>query len=940
MSALRKLRQLKQNADAAAAPPASTASVPEEVAPTVETKKTNAFEMLMQEEEEEDVEEDVAATEQSEQAKPSESPAKSDSPVRPVAAARDAEEDDAEADVANLRLSASKKEPKFKKQASKFKSGNTKKASSTAASASSAAAAVPEKEDWELEFAPPSSADAAASSSGAAASSSSTSSSAASSSGLWSHLSTSSRLLDAAQEIRAVFGGRMERGMGGGAGGGNQEEQHHGPNRGGFRRGGAQSRRQLGGGISARASAASKRMLVRPNPNWPRTEEKGLLKMEFVPKMALPKESKPSKTAPAAGLHGNIHSLSTPPASDAAAAAEEQKDAGISKEYALQLARFQTQQLLALTPGARQYSFVHSRDFERIQLEYLSTVASHDVQALSYFSRQHPFHPEAALTMADIFAAQSEYSTAHEFVQRVLHVFENAFSPEFVQAVAEGNARMDGAVEQNGPFFTALAKHAQTLGKKGCPRTALEVCKLVLSLSPLVDHTGALFAIDYYAIRAKQYRFLVDFSRDMDCAVMAAYGVGAHPWAVASPAAASPALSSASSSSWTQPIPRAPCTFLPNLMYSRALAAFLLETEPPAADEKEKAKSKASASSSASTTAAMYNGVVSPPSLPIASAGGHSMLDSEADAAAFQASEAQPQSASYLLQQALLMWPSVLKPLLEQAGLESAVSRSGGAWDQGIQALNGLYSGGSFFSLGNPTSTPYLAKLEMIYAERCGALWKADKVISFLLSNVEALTKRIVKDGMYKDEKLMEKFVVARQRFLLSLPFPQVVKSLQKSSYTDTVPHLPPEMLMAQNHMQFDAAGERARQRAAMMREEGMQELDVHQHPMRVFLQSLLPWFVAPDGQAHQGGGAGGAADLGPQNIDEMVERIEAMPAEQREAMLRGLMAQAGEAEQAEMAAAFDLEAGDEAAPADDPYANYQFSSDEEEQSPQQQQQQ
>lgn len=742
----------------------------------------------------------------------------------------------------------------------------------------------------------------------------------------------------------------MERGAGG-AGGGNQgaEEQHHGPNRGGFRRGGAQSRRLVGGGISARASAVSKRMLVRPNPNWPRTEEKGLLKMEFIPKMAVPKEPKLSKAAPAAGMHGNIHSISTPPASDAAVAAEEQKDATVSKEYALQLARFQTQQQLALTPGARQYSFVHSRDFERIQLEYLSTVASHDVQALSYFSRQHPFHPEAALTMADIFAAQSEYSTAHEFVQRVLHVYENAFTPEFISAVAEGNARMDGAIEQNGPFFTALAKHAQTLGKKGCPRTALEVCKLVLSLSPLVDHTGALFAIDYYAIRAKQYRFLVDFSRDMDRAVMAAYGVGAHPWAAARPAAAAAsttaiataasattsASSSSSSSGWTQPVPRAPCTFLPNLMYSRALAAFLLETEPPssqAAGAGEKGKGKSSASSTASSaTAAMYNGIVAPPSLPLASVGGHSMLDSEADAAAFQSHEEQPQSASYLLQQALLMWPSVLKPLLEQAGLESAVSRSGGAWDQGIQALNGLYSGGSFFSLGNPTSTPYLAKLELIYSERSGALWKSDRVISFLLANVEALTKRIVKDGMYKEEKAMEKFVAARQRFLLSLPFPQVVKSLQKSSYTDTVPHLPPEMLMAQNHMQFDAAGERARQRAAQMREEGMQELDVHQHPMRVFLQSLLPWFVAPDGQAHQGGGAG-EADAGPQNIDEMVERIQAMPAEQREAMLRGLMEQAGEAEQAEMAAAFDLEAaGDEAGAAEDPYANYAFSSDEEE---------
>ena len=48
------------------------------------------------------------------------------------------------------------------------------------------------------------------------------------------------------------------------------------------------------------------------------------------------------------------------------------------------------------------------------------------------------------------------------------------------------------------------------LGRRGCCRTGLELCKFILS----IDRSDPLFVIgtiDYFAIRSKQYRYLLDF---------------------------------------------------------------------------------------------------------------------------------------------------------------------------------------------------------------------------------------------------------------------------------------------------------------------------------------------------------------------------------------------------------------------------------------------
>jgi hypothetical protein len=85
---------------------------------------------------------------------------------------------------------------------------------------------------------------------------------------------------------------------------------------------------------------------------------------------------------------------------------------------------------------------------------------------------------------------------------------ENRYAVAYVSrcAGADTTWRLRGVRFHSG-FFVALFRQTQILGRKGCNRTALELCKLLLSLDPS-DPLFILLAIDYYALRAEQYAFL------------------------------------------------------------------------------------------------------------------------------------------------------------------------------------------------------------------------------------------------------------------------------------------------------------------------------------------------------------------------------------------------------------------------------------------------
>lgn len=65
-------------------------------------------------------------------------------------------------------------------------------------------------------------------------------------------------------------------------------------------------------------------------------------------------------------------------------------------------------------------------------------------------------------------------------------------------------------------MFIALFKHLTFVGQRACYRTALELCKVLLSLNFQSDPLAVILCIDFYALRSKKYTWLVTVANEWE----------------------------------------------------------------------------------------------------------------------------------------------------------------------------------------------------------------------------------------------------------------------------------------------------------------------------------------------------------------------------------------------------------------------------------------
>lgn len=145
------------------------------------------------------------------------------------------------------------------------------------------------------------------------------------------------------------------------------------------------------------------------------------------------------------------------------------------------------------------------------QKQFQMAAASYDPDIIAILLARHPYHLESLLSLADLYKHVGEYQQSVECLERCIFALECAWHSSFNPF--NGSCRLPFDHETNKPFFLALSKHMLHLGRRGCHRSALEVCKLLLLLDA-DDPLGALFSIDYFALRAEQFEWLERFA---DC---------------------------------------------------------------------------------------------------------------------------------------------------------------------------------------------------------------------------------------------------------------------------------------------------------------------------------------------------------------------------------------------------------------------------------------
>ncbi|XP_014777953.1 transcription factor 25 [Octopus bimaculoides] len=165
--------------------------------------------------------------------------------------------------------------------------------------------------------------------------------------------------------------------------------------------------------------------------------------------------------------------------------------------------------------GSQQmFTFEHNHQYQEIQFKFYDAVESLNTNTIADILQDHPYHIDSLIQFSEICKNGEDLNRAKELIERALFSFEMSFHPLF--SLTKGNCLLDFRRQENRAFYTALFKHIFYLGSKGCNRTALEYCKLLLSLDPDNDPLCVLLFIDYYALRAEEFSFLIRFYEEQE----------------------------------------------------------------------------------------------------------------------------------------------------------------------------------------------------------------------------------------------------------------------------------------------------------------------------------------------------------------------------------------------------------------------------------------
>ncbi|XP_023640195.1 transcription factor 25 [Capsella rubella] len=168
-------------------------------------------------------------------------------------------------------------------------------------------------------------------------------------------------------------------------------------------------------------------------------------------------------------------------------------------------------EFLETKDGNNYFRYTHSSSYEQAQRAFQAAQAIHDLNGVASVLIHHPYHIESLITMADYFKFVGEHDMAADAIGKCLYGLERAWHPMFTPF--QGNCRLEFNHETNKLFFKTLFTHMRNMDMRGCHRSALEVCKLLLSLDTS-DPVGALFCVDYFALRAEEYAWLEQFSEE------------------------------------------------------------------------------------------------------------------------------------------------------------------------------------------------------------------------------------------------------------------------------------------------------------------------------------------------------------------------------------------------------------------------------------------
>ncbi|KAL4512346.1 hypothetical protein ABPG72_005348 [Tetrahymena utriculariae] len=442
--------------------------------------------------------------------------------------------------------------------------------------------------------------------------------------------------------------------------------------------------------------------------------------------------------------------------------------------------------------GQRLYSFKPTPKYESLQQVFLSVQNQMDPQAVFDFVTQNPYHADGLYNLFEFYRLQGKFKEANAMLEQILYIYEDCFGFEFSQIFDDKKNRFCLSVENNkygATFFAALLKFVDLLGKKGCYRAALEYNKVLLKMNPESDPAGALLCLDYNSLSCKAYDYLIYFAKNF------AYELYQNP--------------------------KYSIQYMPNYIYSCALAKFSKVMLPPLSKNKQE---------------------VEPPAI-------GTMIDFKEEdfdkAADFNRNHIDD-SHNVLILAAILLYPKLIKNMclineFHKAPLGHSLLKD---WQKkSLKDIleHKLFSDEtaqpyySFLGLQNNQDIEGLNKLFEIYVERSKIVWKDNKIMLWIKAATGFILNMFEKKSFDYDE-FVQNLCLGSEKNILPFSLNRY-RILQKANFSDHIERL--DLNNIQDNVNMEAAND-------PVQNPNYNPINTNQSFFSLLAQSILPWVHLP----------------------------------------------------------------------------------------------
>ncbi|CAH2226958.1 jg12773, partial [Pararge aegeria aegeria] len=158
--------------------------------------------------------------------------------------------------------------------------------------------------------------------------------------------------------------------------------------------------------------------------------------------------------------------------------------------------------------GFTYYCYDHSSDYQQRHKDLLQDIDERqDILESPLQTSLKNMHVEGILEAFVLFCRGEDYNAANMALEQIISYLQFVAHPFF--NIANLKTRLEYRIMENRPFHISVLLYSHILSNKACHRTALELAKMLLNLDPS-DPLDIMFIIDTFAIRAREYAWLIE----------------------------------------------------------------------------------------------------------------------------------------------------------------------------------------------------------------------------------------------------------------------------------------------------------------------------------------------------------------------------------------------------------------------------------------------